>query len=31
MGLGTFDPRGHKAETEFYRIPKFGVYQASFY
>ena len=25
MGLATIDPHGHKAETEFYKIPKFGV------
>ena len=25
MGLATIDPQGHKAETKFYKIPKFGV------
>ena len=25
MGLATIDPHGHKAETKFYKIPKFGV------
>ena len=23
MGLATIDPHGHKAETKFYKIPKF--------
>ena len=25
MGLATIDPHGHKAETRFYKIPKFCV------
>ena len=25
MGLATIDQQGHKAETKFYKIPKFGV------
>ena len=25
MGLATIDPHSHKAQTKFYKIPKFGV------
>ena len=25
MALETIDPHSHKAETKFYKIPKFGV------
>ena len=25
MGLAAIDPHGHKADTKFYKIPKFGV------
>ena len=25
MGLAAIDPHGHKAETKFYKISKFGV------
>ena len=30
MGLATIDPSSHKVHTKFYKIPKFGVNQASF-
>ena len=30
MGLATIDPHGQKEHTEIHKIPKFGVYQASF-
>ena len=31
MGLATIDPHSQKEHTEIHKIPKFGVYQASFY
>ena len=31
MGLATVDPHSQKEDTEIHKIPKFGVYQASFY
>ena len=30
MGLATIDPHSQKEHTEIYKIPKFGVNQASF-
>ena len=30
MGLATIDSHSHKEHTEIDKIPKFGVYQASF-
>ena len=30
MGLATNDLRSHKVQTKVYKIPKFGVNQASF-
>ena len=30
MGLATIDPHSQKEHTEFTKIPKFGVNQASF-
>ena len=30
MGLATIDPHSHEVQTKLYRIPKFGVNQASF-
>ena len=30
MALTTFDPYSQKEHTEIHKIPKFGVYQASF-
>ena len=30
MGLATIDPHSLKEHTEIHKIPKFGVYQASF-
>ena len=29
MGLATIDPHGHKAETKFYKSPKFSVNRPS--
>ena len=31
MGLATIDPHSQKEHAEIHKIPKFGVYQASFY
>ena len=31
MGLATIDPHSQKEHNEIYKIPKFGVNQASFY
>ena len=31
MGLATADPHSQKEHTEIHKIPKFGIYQASFY
>ena len=31
MGLAAIDPHSQKEHTEIHKIPKFGVYQASFY
>ena len=31
MGLATIDQQSRKEHTEIHKIPKFGVYQASFY
>ena len=30
MGLATIDPHRQKEHTEIHKIPKFGVYRASF-
>ena len=30
MGLATIDPHSQKEQAEIYKIPKFGVNQASF-
>ena len=30
MGLATINPHSHKEHSEIYKIPKFGVNQASF-
>ena len=30
MGFATSDPHGQKEYPEIHKIPKFGVYQASF-
>ena len=31
MGLATIDPHSQKEHTKIYKIPKFGVNQASFH